>query len=350
MLIRRDIRSFQDVNYNFQLIERMLRGHGLDGDQIREIPSDLITGLGDLAFDDAVEAAKLGETIIEGGYIKTGLVHASRIDVGALNADRIAARSITTEKITIGGVTTENLQDLLVTSAKLAFQAVISDKISTNAVHASHIIAGAITTPKIDAGAVNADKIQAGSISTYHITATGISANVITTGYMSADRLDAGSIDASRINVTNLNASNITAGYISADRIDGGTLSGVQIYVSTNAYVGDTLYLGLTSNSSGKTIRFSNAATISNMPVAEDIRISARAINLGGNVFSSGYIYFDTSKGVHLPTRNAGSGSRTTNEFTMPYWTGNMCYIDLGNDRIAIRDRWGILKGYINFD
>ena len=45
--------------------------------------------LGDLAFEDAVEKAMLGTTIIEGGYLKTGFVDAARIDTGTLNANQV---------------------------------------------------------------------------------------------------------------------------------------------------------------------------------------------------------------------------------------------------------------------
>ena len=54
-------------------------------------PSDKMdkVDLGDLAFEDAVEKAMLGTTIIEGGYLKTGFVNASRIDTGTLNANQV---------------------------------------------------------------------------------------------------------------------------------------------------------------------------------------------------------------------------------------------------------------------
>ena len=54
-------------------------------------PSDKMdkADLGDLAFEDAVEKAMLGTTIIEGGYLKTGFVNASRIDTGTLNANQV---------------------------------------------------------------------------------------------------------------------------------------------------------------------------------------------------------------------------------------------------------------------
>lgn len=354
MQIRRQTQNFQDVNYNFQLIDRLLRGHGLDGDHIRVIPGEKVEGLqelvddvkgefgnlGELAYSDAVQKAQLGTTIIAGGYIVTGLIDASRISVGTLEADRIRTRSISTDKITIGGVTYDNLADYAVGEDKIGNDAISARTIQAGAVVADHILAGAITTPKIEAGAVQADKIQSGSIETYHISATGIS----------ADAISAGTIDASVIDVIHLNADHITSGNLLADRIHGGTLSGIQIYVYTDAYVGDTLYLGTTSNTSGKMVRFSNTATISNSPVAEDIRISARAINFGGNIFCSGYVYFDNSSGAFLPTRNAGSSSRSTDQFTMPYWTGNMCYIDLHSSGITVRNSSGSIVGTISFD
>lgn len=55
-----------------------------------KIEGDLnLDSLGDMAYEDAVEISKLGETIIEGGYLKTGLVDATRIDTGTLNANRV---------------------------------------------------------------------------------------------------------------------------------------------------------------------------------------------------------------------------------------------------------------------
>lgn len=57
--------------------------------------------LGDLAFEDAVEKAMLGTTIIEGGYLKTGFVDASRIDTGTINANQINIEAKDEENNTI---------------------------------------------------------------------------------------------------------------------------------------------------------------------------------------------------------------------------------------------------------
>lgn len=79
---------------------------GLNGLQINYNSSignkpDIINpdDLGLLAFEDAVEKAKLGTTIVDGGYLVTGMINASRIDTGTLNADRIATNSITASKL-----------------------------------------------------------------------------------------------------------------------------------------------------------------------------------------------------------------------------------------------------------
>ena len=50
---------------------------------------DLETSLGNLAFDNLVEKAKLGSTIIDGGYIKSDLLTADNIITGRLGANRV---------------------------------------------------------------------------------------------------------------------------------------------------------------------------------------------------------------------------------------------------------------------
>jgi hypothetical protein len=52
-----------------------------------------INTLGDMAYEDAVELAKLGKTIVEGGYLQTILINADRIDTGTLNAGNVTISS-----------------------------------------------------------------------------------------------------------------------------------------------------------------------------------------------------------------------------------------------------------------
>lgn len=224
MQLRKYIENFQDVSYNFQMIDRLLHGHGLDGDYIREVPAFKVSGslqadqlvvgsttlfeegydpryvageakaytdtelsnLGTLAWEDAVEKAMLGATVIQGGYIVTGMIDASRIDTGTLNADRIAARSITTDKITIGGVTYDNL----------ASNSVDGSKIMTNSIVAGHIISGEITAAKIAAGAITADKLYVGSVSKDKLGTDVISGGYLVTGLIDTNALIARKVEA----------------------------------------------------------------------------------------------------------------------------------------------------------
>lgn len=58
-----------------------------------EYVDNSIGSLGDMAYQDLVESAKLGSTIIEGGYIESGLLTANNIVTGQMNADRLASTS-----------------------------------------------------------------------------------------------------------------------------------------------------------------------------------------------------------------------------------------------------------------
>lgn len=61
----------------------------------------LRNSLGGLAYDNAVNIAKLDSTIIEGGYFKTNLINARAIVTGSLIVEQIAAGSITADKIKV---------------------------------------------------------------------------------------------------------------------------------------------------------------------------------------------------------------------------------------------------------
>lgn len=55
-----------------------------------------VTGLGALATEDVVELAKLGTTIIDGGFLRTDLIEA-----GSINGDRITAGSIKADRLDV---------------------------------------------------------------------------------------------------------------------------------------------------------------------------------------------------------------------------------------------------------
>jgi hypothetical protein len=195
--LRRNVNSFNDVNYNFILIDRLLNGHQLDGDYIRELPALKITGtlsagqvmvgrdttfdegydpdsiskqvsadidslkgsLGDMAYEDQVEIAKLGTTVVSGGFLQTIKINAALITAGTINVDRINARSIVAEKIAIGGITANELGTNSVTTIKIEQNAIIENRISNDAVTRYKIAAGSIYAGHITAGAITASKL-----------------------------------------------------------------------------------------------------------------------------------------------------------------------------------------------
>ena len=118
--LRRNVQNFRDVSHNFNVLNWLVGGH-IDGEhiqygaistnhiQVGSVTEEQIAEgtLGDMAWEDAVEKAKLGTTIIEGGYLVTGMVNASRIDAGTLHANRIGANSITATHIASNTITAD---------------------------------------------------------------------------------------------------------------------------------------------------------------------------------------------------------------------------------------------------
>jgi len=186
---------------------------------------DLQGALGDLAYEDLVEIAKLGTTIISGGYVKSNLIeitgsstfaagydpttketpagaqskadtaketarenlatnlgYANYTDMvtqallgktiiagGWLRTSLINAEAIVADQIATGAITVTKIGAGAVTEAKLADSAVTGAKIDTDAVTSAKILAGAVTAVKIEDGAVTAAKIAAGAVESRHI-------------------------------------------------------------------------------------------------------------------------------------------------------------------------------------
>lgn len=150
--------------------------------------------LGSLAFDNAVELAKLGTTVIQGGFIRTGLIDAARIDTGVLNASRVSIGAGTTfatgynplEKETPTGAQAKVnvLQNALGT---LAYESVVERArlgntiiqggfLATDLIQAGTVVAGSVVTNWVYAGNINASQITAGTISANRIDTTNLSA------------------------------------------------------------------------------------------------------------------------------------------------------------------------------
>jgi len=344
--LRKTIKNFQDVEYNFKLIDRLLKGHGLDGEHIREVPALKISGrldanqitvgsgtlfeqgydmesvssqlsmkirelsdsLGDMAFEDQVELAKLGSTIVQGGYLQTikinaasitaGTISSDRLASGSITADKIKARSIDTDKITVGGVTSTNLANSSVITVKLANNAVTGAKIAAEAVTAGKIAAGAVTAAKIAAGAVTAAKIAAGAI-----TADKLAANIILTGTLWAGS-GVARLASDGIRVYDQALKFYYSDQVGSIRVFGGDSSAprgtIQVYSSgrlTLAAQQDGIFL---------THRLHTLGPYTN--ILYDIQPYNTYTWLGtsSNKFSAGY--FNSLPGCPLPTSNSGIG------------------------------------------
>lgn len=66
-------------SYSYNPVEAIIKAYELEG------------SLGALAFDDQVELAKLGETIVQGGYLRTVLLAAKSISAEKLDVEDLAA-------------------------------------------------------------------------------------------------------------------------------------------------------------------------------------------------------------------------------------------------------------------
>lgn len=66
---------------------------------------DAIDALGELAYEDLVEAGMLGTTIIQGGLIRADLLSASRIITGTLDASLVNVTNLNADNITAGTIT-----------------------------------------------------------------------------------------------------------------------------------------------------------------------------------------------------------------------------------------------------
>lgn len=222
---------------------------------------NLADALGTLAYDDVVEIAKLGETVIVGGYLLTELLDAEAIKADIvqttdLNADRITSGTIDTErldadsiiaeivqvadlnanKITSGTIATARLdattiKSTIVQTTNLSANQLTSGSIDANIIavgnlNASNIISGTLATARLDADTIkstivqttdlSAARITSGTIDTARLDADTIISDIIQVAEISASQLTAGTIDADEVNIINLNASNIETGTLDA--------------------------------------------------------------------------------------------------------------------------------------
>ncbi len=160
--------------------------------------------LGNMAYENAVERAKLGQTIIQGGYLVTGLIDASRIDTGVLNAARVRIGSQTTFDTGYSPVAVRN--EILGSLGDMAYEdAVEKAKLGTTLIDGGYIVTGLIDASRIDVGTINVNRISVlpdekiGSAATWNShdnTVTTIANGIITTGTIQVRQGGTGNIAA----------------------------------------------------------------------------------------------------------------------------------------------------------
>jgi len=146
-------RIARTANRNFDVVKRLLYGEldyvnlqdrGITGDKIQTgtietqhivaggLDGSAITGLGDLAYEDAVEKSQLGTTIISGGYLVTGMVDASRIDTGTINANVIDVINLDASEITTGTLDASNINVTNLNGSNITSGTISANRIATN--------------------------------------------------------------------------------------------------------------------------------------------------------------------------------------------------------------------------
>lgn len=161
-------------DFKLQIIEDVVIENdiipGLNGLQINYNSSignkpDIIDpdDLGSLAYDDAVEKAKLGTSILEGGYLKTGFVDASRIDTGVLNADRIAVGDINTSLLNNDAGWTDDsaVSSLSSSLGNMAYEDLVeAAKLGTTVISGGYIRSSLLTADNIKTGSLTGRRVQ----------------------------------------------------------------------------------------------------------------------------------------------------------------------------------------------
>lgn len=265
-----------------------------------------IDGLGDLAYEDLVDAL----------HISAGAVETAAIAVGAITADTIAASAITTVKIS----------DNAIEAAKIAAGAITAGKIATDAIVAANIQAGAITSSKIDAGAITAGKIAAGAID--GITITGSLIRTSSSG--TRVELNASGNDIRIYNGGTLRAYGFESGWIWRNSSGNEVAT---IYADTTTYSSRSLLITASGNSLGSiynatgssgTYAIYNGSQLAaywtqfEMITAYGIQPLSSDLALGGDPYSwrklfldsVGYVEADGGEGNPFPVQSGWSVSK----------------------------------------
>lgn len=162
-------------------------------------------------------------TVIDGGTIITGSVHANSLDADSVKANIVQATDLSASKITSGDIATERMSANVVSAvkAKVSDLYALVAKIGGFVINATSIFSGAAVTS-------NADNAVALSTADFTRTVNGASRTGLRFAIGSKFGVEGdGTLYANGANVTSINADNISSGSIGADRIKANVISAV---------------------------------------------------------------------------------------------------------------------------
>jgi len=238
------------VDSDTLLADVLFIGDMLDGDFLRQDRIDvssLVTnmGLGALAYEDVVEAAQLGTTLISGGFIRTDLIDTDAIladvivsgDLGELaGLDTIETNHLGATIISGGYIRTSLLStqilyvgDADLTSENIALNtSYVGTHLATDvaywASHPAEVINANVTTisgGKITTGSIAADKIISNSLTANQIAANAITAIELASNSVTAAKIMAGQVIGGHIATRTLTADKIAANSLTVTEIWG---------------------------------------------------------------------------------------------------------------------------------
>lgn len=162
-------------------------------------------------------------TVIDGGTIITGSVHANSLDADSVKANIVQTTDLSATKITSGDIATERMSANVVKAvkAKVSDLYALVAKIGGFVINATSIFSGTAVTS-------NADNSIA--LSTEDFTRTINSTSRAGLRFAIGDKFGVtgdGTLYANGANITSINAGNISSGSISADRIKANVISAV---------------------------------------------------------------------------------------------------------------------------
>lgn len=183
-------------------------GGGLNGSQVDQrvalgaalAVEGLENNLGGLAFQNAVEIAMLGESILIGGYFKTQLINTNALVVAGLASKAYADQAATQAASAAVVVLQDGLGDLAFLNAiglaKLDNTIIVGGYLKTTLIDANALrIQGGYATPGQITAALNSLSANLGSLAYQNaVEKSMLGTTIIVGGYVKADLLDAGAI------------------------------------------------------------------------------------------------------------------------------------------------------------